>query len=193
MELTEAELAQIMLSQQSGSDDSDAKLTSIIQFLRKALPTSALAPDEKISIPKGNHYDGYTEDNTLHVDEFLYTDEEAEELTDAGLLARDYCASCGSKDIKPLSAYFVSPNYAFSPVHKRDKHDFHLIPCFRRSCTLLTTHLKTTFLTLCPEKSLDGFLPLPSPMWLVKRSLTSVRVLGPSSGWVTYSLTLNSS
>lgn len=91
------------LQEQQGGDDGTAKLTEIIHFLRDALPISALAHDEKMTIPKGDHYEGYTEQNTLHVDEFLYTDEEAQELTDAGLLPQDYCANCGCQEIKHLS------------------------------------------------------------------------------------------
>ena len=118
--LTEEELSQLVLAQQSGAEESDQKLTEIIQFLRKALPTSALAPDETLSIPKGEHYDGYTDANTLHVDEFLYTDEEAEELTDVGLLPRDYCASCGSKDIKPISTH-IHPIFSYQNHQRQSK------------------------------------------------------------------------
>lgn len=101
-EFDEEMMAALALSSEQASN-SDNKLTEIVQFLRKALPISALAPEESMSIPKGVQYEGYTEKNTLHVDEFLYTDEEAQELTNAGLLPQDYCGECGSHDIKHLS------------------------------------------------------------------------------------------
>lgn len=105
-EFDEEMMAALALSQQDGAGEGDAKMSEIISFLRDALPLSALAPDETMTIPKGDHYEGYTEQNTLHVDEFLYTDEEAQELTDAGRLPQDYCGNCGSHDIKHLSTYF---------------------------------------------------------------------------------------
>lgn len=101
-------MAALALSAKEGANDGDEKLVDIIHFLRKALPTSALAPNETMTIPKGDHYEGYTEQNTVHVDEFLYTDEEAEELKDAGLLTHDYCADCGSRNLKPLSTFTFS-------------------------------------------------------------------------------------
>jgi hypothetical protein len=107
MELTEEEMAALAIAQ--GEEQlmiGDAKLVEIIHTLRKSLPTSALAPEEKMSIPKGDQYDGFTEQNTLHVDEFLYTDEETDELVDAGLLSREYCANCGSHETKPMSTSF---------------------------------------------------------------------------------------
>lgn len=105
MEFDEEMMASLSLSTKDASEDGDAKLVDIIQFLRKALPTSALAPNETMSIPKGDHYECFTEQNTVHVDEFLYTDEEAEELKEVGLLSHDYCADCGSRNIKPLSTF----------------------------------------------------------------------------------------
>lgn len=101
--MTEEMMAALSLSSQEGGPDGEQKMSEIIQFLRSALPISALAEDEKMTIPKGDHYEGYTEQNTLHVDEFLYTDEEAQELTDAGRLPQDYCADCGSHNIEHLS------------------------------------------------------------------------------------------
>jgi hypothetical protein len=39
---------------------------------------------------------------TLHVDAFLYDDDSIEELTEHGLLARNYCRDCGSRKTEPL-------------------------------------------------------------------------------------------
>lgn len=103
-------LAALELGEEEKQDPNDAKLVEIIQALRKALPPNALAPEETMTIPKGSHYEGYTIKNTVHVDEFLYTDEEAEELIAAGLLSHNYCADCGSTNIQPLSTFlFLHP------------------------------------------------------------------------------------
>jgi hypothetical protein len=40
---------------------------------------------------------------TVHVDEFLYDEEDVEELVQDGKLKRNYCKDCGSKNIDSLS------------------------------------------------------------------------------------------
>lgn len=40
---------------------------------------------------------------TLHVDEFLYTDEDIDKLVDSDQLQTHYCLDCGSKNTRPLS------------------------------------------------------------------------------------------
>ncbi|KAF9422626.1 hypothetical protein BGZ94_008534 [Podila epigama] len=82
------------------------KLNKIIQDLREKLPVNAEAPSEAISIPNSEEFDGYTKDNVVHVDGFLYTEDDVDELCDNGLLSRNYCLKCGSKDTKPLN--FIS-------------------------------------------------------------------------------------
>jgi len=39
----------------------------------------------------------------LHMDEFLYSDEDIDELIDNNQLERYYCTDCGSRSIQPLS------------------------------------------------------------------------------------------
>lgn len=43
------------------------------------------------------------EDITVNVDDFLYNDEDVEELVEDGKLKRNYCKDCSSKNIEPLS------------------------------------------------------------------------------------------
>lgn len=40
--------------------------------------------------------------HTLHVDAFLYDDEQVDELCERGELDRNYCLQCGSHKTKPL-------------------------------------------------------------------------------------------
>ncbi|KAI9287973.1 hypothetical protein BC943DRAFT_317525 [Umbelopsis sp. AD052] len=82
------------------------RLGKIISDLRKKVPMSAEAPGEEITIPKTEEYEGYTAGNTLHVDGFLFTEEDVDDLCDQGTLSRNYCLDCNSKNVKPLN--FIS-------------------------------------------------------------------------------------
>ncbi|KAI1315326.1 hypothetical protein EDD11_000987 [Mortierella claussenii] len=82
------------------------RLNKIIQDLRERLPVNAEAPSEGITIPESEDFEGYTKDNVVHVDGFLYTEDDVDELCDNGKLSRNYCLKCGSKDTKPLN--FIS-------------------------------------------------------------------------------------
>lgn len=42
----------------------------------------------------------------VHVDGFLYTEDDVDELCDSGKLSRNYCLKCGSKETRPLN--FIS-------------------------------------------------------------------------------------
>ncbi|KAI9314435.1 hypothetical protein BX666DRAFT_1966548 [Dichotomocladium elegans] len=97
------------------SDDSsfqpvnDAKLQRLgrmIKDLRKRVPLSAEAPNEKITIPDSNEYADYDGKNTVHVDGFLFAEDDVDELCDQGKLTRNYCVDCNSRNTKPLN--FIS-------------------------------------------------------------------------------------
>ncbi|KAF9171413.1 hypothetical protein BGX20_007644 [Mortierella sp. AD010] len=82
------------------------RLNKIIQDLKERLPINAEAPSEDITIPSSEEFEGYSKDNVVHVDGFLYTEDDVDELCDEGKLSRNYCLKCGSKDTKPLN--FIS-------------------------------------------------------------------------------------
>lgn len=42
-------------------------------------------------------------ETTIHVDAFLYPDEEIDRLCDSGDLSTHFCVDCGSRQIQPLS------------------------------------------------------------------------------------------
>ncbi|KAI7823598.1 hypothetical protein BC939DRAFT_160963 [Gamsiella multidivaricata] len=99
------------------------RLNKIIEDLRERLPVNAEAPSEEITIPGSEEFEGYTKDNVVHVDGFLYTEDDVDELCDAGTLSRNYCQKCGSKDTKPLnfishSASVVQLQFLFQVVLK---------------------------------------------------------------------------
>lgn len=87
-------------------DEHEDALESIIKYIKSVVPPSAMAPGEKTSIPRGpgSAFVGWTEANTLHVDAFLFSDDDVDELCDKGLLYRFYCQGCGSRSqVKPLN------------------------------------------------------------------------------------------
>ncbi|KAF8958218.1 hypothetical protein BGZ46_002010 [Entomortierella lignicola] len=82
------------------------RLNKIIQDLRERLPINAESPSEDITIPSSEEFEGYSKDNVVHVDGFLYTEDDVDELCDEGKLSRNHCLKCGSKETKPLN--FIS-------------------------------------------------------------------------------------
>ncbi|KAI7898300.1 uncharacterized protein BX663DRAFT_525355 [Cokeromyces recurvatus] len=88
------------------SDVKMMKLGRIIKDLRTCVPISAEAPGEKTTIPNTPEFEGYTEQNTVHVDGFLYSEEDVDELCDEGKMSRNYCLDCQSRNVAPLN--FIS-------------------------------------------------------------------------------------
>ncbi|KAG2174724.1 hypothetical protein INT43_005782 [Umbelopsis isabellina] len=82
------------------------RLGKIVTDLRKKVPISAEAPGEQITIPKTEEYEGYTDTNTLHVDGFLFTEDDVDDLCDEGKLSRNFCTDCQSRNVQPLN--FIS-------------------------------------------------------------------------------------
>lgn len=79
------------------------EIESIVKYLKTKTSISAEAPDEKLIYPKFGQFKGYTDKNTIHVDSFLYTDEDVEELIKNNKISPSYCKDCFSKNIEELS------------------------------------------------------------------------------------------
>ncbi|KAM9983499.1 hypothetical protein ACTFIY_000237 [Dictyostelium cf. discoideum] len=98
----------------------DSILQTIIQDLKDQLPSiTTEAPNEKITIPKNTSFEGYTKENTINVDGFLYTEEDIDDLIESGELKNNYCLDCASKSIQPINfiSHSTTPNqlkYMFS-------------------------------------------------------------------------------
>ncbi|KAF9551313.1 hypothetical protein EC957_009197 [Mortierella hygrophila] len=102
------------------------RLNKIIEDLRERLPVNAEAPSEQITIPSSDEFTGYTKDNVVHVDSFLYTEDDVDDLCDQGKLSRNYCQKCGSKDTMPLnfishSASVVQLQFLFQVLLKGER------------------------------------------------------------------------
>eukprot|EP01126_Amoeba_proteus_P063517 TRINITY_DN875_c0_g2_i1.p1 TRINITY_DN875_c0_g2~~TRINITY_DN875_c0_g2_i1.p1 ORF type:complete len:179 (+),score=36.48 TRINITY_DN875_c0_g2_i1:58-537(+) len=80
------------------------QIDNIRKDLRKKVPPDGLAPNEKTILPQSFTFDGFTLTNSLHVDAFLFPDDDIiDQYCEDGLLHRDYCVKCGSREIEPLS------------------------------------------------------------------------------------------
>lgn len=54
-------------------------------------------------------YEDHSKDNTVHMDSFLYDDDDIDDMCDQGVLSRNYCVDCLSKNVKPLSEFSTYP------------------------------------------------------------------------------------
>lgn len=83
-------------------DDPAFLLNSIAYDIRKRVPFSGILPTEHIEQPIRGENSDCEPDITVHVDEFLYDDDDMNELIDDGKLKKYYCANCGSHNMKHL-------------------------------------------------------------------------------------------
>ncbi|KAJ3122966.1 hypothetical protein HK098_002302, partial [Nowakowskiella sp. JEL0407] len=126
-----------------GDNEMESKartLSNIVAELRSRLPKNALAPGEKITIPSESINLGSNDEDTLHVDGFLYTEDDVDDLVEAGHLRRNKCLNCGSHKTKPLD--FVS--------HSAYRHQLEWLFHYSLSSTedLLPTVSSTTILDI---------------------------------------------
>ncbi|KAF9431331.1 hypothetical protein BGZ76_000452 [Entomortierella beljakovae] len=146
------------------------RLNKIIQDLRERLPVNAEAPSEQITIPGSEEFEGYTKDNVVHVDGFLYTEDDVDELCDSGKLSRNYCMKCGSKDTKPLnfishSATVVQLQFLFQVLLKdRTKNKVVLDVGSRLGAVLYAGHLFTEASKLIGVEMNEYFCKLQNEM-----------------------------
>ncbi|VDK76201.1 unnamed protein product [Litomosoides sigmodontis] len=88
------------------TSECDVLLRKIAMDIRNELPTTAMLPSETLCWPQTGLDSDCTSDTTVHVDAFLYDDNDVDELVDQGLLTREYCTQCGCKKTMPLK--FIS-------------------------------------------------------------------------------------
>uniref|UniRef100_A0A3B4WG70 Zgc:109986 n=1 Tax=Seriola lalandi dorsalis TaxID=1841481 RepID=A0A3B4WG70_SERLL len=88
-------------------DNRKVMLQSIADDLRASLPLDAMLPSETTAHHKRSQ-------PTVHVDSFLYDDEQVDSLCEEGTMSRTYCLSCGSYRTAPLD--FLSHSFSVSEL-----------------------------------------------------------------------------
>jgi len=107
----------IPTSQERKDEESRRVFHDIIKDLKKSLNLNATLPSESI-LYSGTVNDDCQPINTVHVDSFLFSDSEVEDLCEGGLIQRNYCIKCYGTDIGQLNfiSHSCSPmqlNYIF--------------------------------------------------------------------------------
>ncbi|XP_047986828.1 uncharacterized protein LOC125226782 [Leguminivora glycinivorella] len=82
---------------------SDEAITKIVDVIKGMVPFEAEMASEKIEYPIVGDAADCNKVNTRHVDEFLYDEEQVQELVKDGKLSRHYCIDCNSQNIKELT------------------------------------------------------------------------------------------
>lgn len=83
----------------------DKRMKKIIKGIKKRIPLDGIMSSENIYHPEGKNSD-CDPSTTVHVDSFLYSDEDIDRLCDEGKMSRTYCKECGSHNTAPLT--FIS-------------------------------------------------------------------------------------
>uniref|UniRef100_A0A3B4XFL2 Zgc:109986 n=2 Tax=Seriola lalandi dorsalis TaxID=1841481 RepID=A0A3B4XFL2_SERLL len=91
-------------------DNRKVMLQSIADDLRASLPLDAMLPSETTA----HHKMQQRPQPTVHVDSFLYDDEQVDSLCEEGTMSRTYCLSCGSYRTAPLD--FLSHSFSVSEL-----------------------------------------------------------------------------
>ncbi|XP_053170848.1 uncharacterized protein LOC128354695 [Scomber japonicus] len=91
-------------------DNSTVMLQSIADDLRASLPLNAMLPSET----SAQHKMQQQPRPTVHVDAFLYDDEQVDQLCEEGAMSRSYCLACGSCSTAALD--FISHSFSVSEL-----------------------------------------------------------------------------
>ncbi|KAF0043778.1 hypothetical protein F2P81_002936 [Scophthalmus maximus] len=91
-------------------DNRTVTLRSIADDLRAGLPLDAMLPSETAA----HHKMQQQPRPTVHVDGFLYDDEQVDSLCEDGTMSRTYCLSCGSHKTAALD--FISHSFSVSEL-----------------------------------------------------------------------------
>lgn len=78
-----------------------------------AMPTMGRDSDCKpnTTVCRNSHTDGFFQ---VHVDGFLYDEDDVDKLVDKGKISRNFCGACGSRDVRPLT--FISHSLSLPQV-----------------------------------------------------------------------------
>ncbi|KAM8834192.1 uncharacterized protein ACB058_017836 isoform 3-T3 [Synchiropus picturatus] len=92
------------------TDNGKVILQSIADDLRAHLPLDAMLPSEAGARAQMQRRPR----PTVHVDAFLYDDEQVDLLCDGGKMSRSYCLRCGSNETAPLD--FISHSFSVAEL-----------------------------------------------------------------------------
>ncbi|XP_071633419.1 uncharacterized protein [Temnothorax longispinosus] len=84
------------------TDESVLVLNSIVSDIKQKIPFNAILESENITTPLIGENSDCDPNITVHVDEFLYSDEDIDKFVDNNQLQRYYCTDCRSRSIQPL-------------------------------------------------------------------------------------------
>ncbi|KYQ53773.1 hypothetical protein ALC60_07256 [Trachymyrmex zeteki] len=83
-------------------DESMSILNSIVSDIKQKIPFNAILSSENFITPLTGENSDCDPSVTLHMDEFLYNDEDIDKLIESNQLERYYCTDCRSRNIQPL-------------------------------------------------------------------------------------------
>nr|XP_046268513.1 uncharacterized protein zgc:109986 isoform X2 [Scatophagus argus] len=92
------------------SDNRTVILRHIADELRGSLPQDAMFPSESTAYCKMQQLPR----PTVHVDSFLYDEDQVDSLCEEGTMSRSYCLTCGSYRTAPLD--FISHSFSISEL-----------------------------------------------------------------------------
>lgn len=84
----------------------EKRLKNITKDIKRIIPLQGVLETEKIRHPEEGKGLACEPSTTVHVDSFLYSDEDIDKLCDEGKMSRNYCKQCGSHNTAPLT--FIS-------------------------------------------------------------------------------------
>lgn len=84
----------------------EKRLKNITKDIKRIIPLQGVLETEKIRHPEEGKGLACEPSTTVHVDSFLYSDEDIDKLCDEGKMSRNYCKKCGSHNTAPLT--FIS-------------------------------------------------------------------------------------
>uniref|UniRef100_A0A0N5AV04 Methyltransf_11 domain-containing protein n=1 Tax=Syphacia muris TaxID=451379 RepID=A0A0N5AV04_9BILA len=94
--------------------EATALLRKLAVEIRTQVPQTAVFDSETTVWPKIGLDSDCKPETTIHVDSFLYDDDDVEDLAESGLISRNYCAKCGSRDVNCLT--FISHSLGISQL-----------------------------------------------------------------------------
>lgn len=86
-------------------------LRTIANDIKSLVPQSAILPTEGIEVPEKEDLGGAP---SVHVDAFLYEDDDIDQLVEEGKLSRNICKDCHSQNVVPLN--FISHSASIQQI-----------------------------------------------------------------------------